>query len=93
MLTVGDKLPAFRLQAVVSLEKGKEFKELDRDLVHGQVEGRVLLAHGLHLRLPDRDRRVRQAATPTSPTATRRSSASARTRSSCTSRGATTTPT
>lgn len=28
MLTVGDTLPEFALQAVVSLEKGKEFKEL-----------------------------------------------------------------
>ena len=28
MLTVGDKLPAFRLQAVVSTEKGKEFQEI-----------------------------------------------------------------
>ena len=28
MLTVGDKLPAFNLQSVVSLEPGKEFKEI-----------------------------------------------------------------
>ncbi len=28
MLTVGDKLPEFKLQACVSLEKGKEFKEI-----------------------------------------------------------------
>jgi lipoyl-dependent peroxiredoxin subunit C len=28
MLTVGDKLPEFKLQAVVSLEAGKEFKEI-----------------------------------------------------------------
>lgn len=28
MLTVGDKLPAYKLQAVVSTEKGKEFTEL-----------------------------------------------------------------
>jgi len=28
MLTVGDKFPQFRLQAAVSLEKGKEFQEL-----------------------------------------------------------------
>jgi peroxiredoxin (alkyl hydroperoxide reductase subunit C) len=28
MLTVGDNFPAFRLQAVVSLEKGAEFREL-----------------------------------------------------------------
>ena len=28
MLTVGDKFPAFKLQAAVSLEKGKEFQEI-----------------------------------------------------------------
>jgi peroxiredoxin (alkyl hydroperoxide reductase subunit C) len=28
MLTVGDKFPAFKLQACVSLDKGKEFKEI-----------------------------------------------------------------
>jgi peroxiredoxin (alkyl hydroperoxide reductase subunit C) len=28
MLTVGDKLPSFRLQAVVSTEQGKEFEEI-----------------------------------------------------------------
>ena len=28
MLTVGDRLPDFRVQAVVSNEKGKEFKEV-----------------------------------------------------------------
>lgn len=28
MLTVGDKIPSFNLQAVVSLEPGKEFKEI-----------------------------------------------------------------
>jgi lipoyl-dependent peroxiredoxin subunit C len=28
MLTVGDKLPEFRLQAVVSLDAGKEFREI-----------------------------------------------------------------
>src|SRR5215210_5711695 len=28
MLTIGDKFPNFKLQSVVSLEKGKEFQEL-----------------------------------------------------------------
>ena len=28
MLTVGDKFPSFKLQAVVSREKGREFQEL-----------------------------------------------------------------
>jgi lipoyl-dependent peroxiredoxin subunit C len=32
MLTVGDRFPAFKLQSVVSLEKGQEFRELsDQD--------------------------------------------------------------
>src|SRR5262245_43566838 len=31
MLTVGDKLPQFALQAVVSLDKGKEFREVTQD--------------------------------------------------------------
>jgi len=31
MLTVGDRLPDFKLQSVVSLEKGKEFREITPD--------------------------------------------------------------
>ena len=66
MLTVGDKFPAFNLKAAVSLEKGKEFKDITEQGLRGQVEGRLLLAHGLHLHLPDRDRGVRQARTASS---------------------------
>ncbi|MGZ3460925.1 MAG: peroxiredoxin [Archangium sp.] len=36
MLTVGDKRPAFNLTSVVSLEKGKEFKELTQDTYKGK---------------------------------------------------------
>jgi peroxiredoxin (alkyl hydroperoxide reductase subunit C) len=36
MLTVGDKLPAFKLQSVVSLEPGKEFKEITQDTFKGK---------------------------------------------------------
>jgi peroxiredoxin (alkyl hydroperoxide reductase subunit C) len=36
MLTVGDKFPEFRLQAVVSLEKGKEFQEISHASHPGQ---------------------------------------------------------
>ncbi len=36
MLTVGDKLPAFRLQACVSLEKGHEFQEITQDHFPGK---------------------------------------------------------
>jgi alkyl hydroperoxide reductase subunit AhpC len=31
MLTVGDKFPDFKLQAVIGLEKGKEFREISSD--------------------------------------------------------------
>jgi alkyl hydroperoxide reductase subunit AhpC len=36
MLTVGDKLPAFALQAAVSLEKGKEFAEISAQSYPGK---------------------------------------------------------
>ena len=36
MLTIGDRLPAFRLQAAVSLEKGKEFAELTHESYPGK---------------------------------------------------------
>ncbi len=36
MLTVGDKFPAFRLQAAVSLDKGKEFQEITNESYAGQ---------------------------------------------------------
>ncbi|HKP62269.1 MAG TPA: peroxiredoxin [Polyangiales bacterium] len=36
MLTVGDKLPEFKLQAVVSLEAGKEFKEISDQSYDGK---------------------------------------------------------
>ncbi|HSP77859.1 MAG TPA: peroxiredoxin [Myxococcaceae bacterium] len=36
MLTVGDKLPEFNLKAVVSLEKGKEFKNITNETYKGK---------------------------------------------------------
>jgi peroxiredoxin (alkyl hydroperoxide reductase subunit C) len=36
MLTVGDKLPDFKLQATVSLDKGKEFKEITSSSYKGK---------------------------------------------------------
>jgi peroxiredoxin (alkyl hydroperoxide reductase subunit C) len=36
MLTVGDKLPAFNVKAVVSLEKGKEFTQIDNNTYKGK---------------------------------------------------------
>jgi lipoyl-dependent peroxiredoxin subunit C len=36
MLSVGDKFPEYKLQAAVSLEKGKEFQEISQDSYKGQ---------------------------------------------------------
>jgi lipoyl-dependent peroxiredoxin subunit C len=36
MLTVGDKIPAFNVTGVVSLEKGKEFKQITQDTYQGK---------------------------------------------------------
>ena len=36
MLTIGDKIPDFKLQAVVSTEKGKEFQEISSDTYKGK---------------------------------------------------------
>jgi lipoyl-dependent peroxiredoxin subunit C len=36
MLTIGDKLPAFKLQSVVGLDAGKEFKELTESSYNGK---------------------------------------------------------
>ncbi len=36
MLTVGDRLPAFSLQAVVSLDKGQEFQTLTQESFQGK---------------------------------------------------------
>ncbi|MBK9263019.1 MAG: peroxiredoxin [Polyangiaceae bacterium] len=36
MLTVGDKFPEFKLQAVVSTEKGKEFQEISNESFSGK---------------------------------------------------------
>ena len=36
MLTVGDRLPEFRLTAVASLEKGREFQEIAHDSYRGK---------------------------------------------------------
>jgi alkyl hydroperoxide reductase subunit AhpC len=36
MLTIGDKFPQFKLQAVVGLEKGKEFQEITQDSFSGK---------------------------------------------------------
>ena len=74
MLTVGDRLPQFDLQATVEPREGQGIRADHRPELSRPVAGPLLLADGLHLRLPDRDRRVRQAERATSRTATRRCS-------------------
>ena len=61
MLTVGDRIPSFDLQAVVSIEQDKAFTSITDKSDAGQVEDHLLLAEGLYLRMPDRDRGLRQA--------------------------------
>ena len=69
MLGIGDRFPDFSLTALVPGDLSAVDAKLARRLLHedrlvdlrGQVEGRLLLAEGLHLCLPDRDRRVRAA--------------------------------
>jgi peroxiredoxin (alkyl hydroperoxide reductase subunit C) len=36
MLTIGDKLPAFNLTSVVSIEKGKEFEQITNESYEGK---------------------------------------------------------
>ena len=59
MLGVGHKFPAYSLQAVVSLEKGKAFQTVSNEDFKRQVEGILLLAEGLHLCVPYRNRCIR----------------------------------
>ncbi len=53
MLGVGEKFPDFKVTATVSLEKGKEFKEITNEDYSGQVEGLFLLAERFHFRVSD----------------------------------------
>ena len=70
MKTIGDKLESFSVQGVKPgfnhhEENGvSAFETLTEKSFPGKVEGHLLLAQGLHLRLPDRDRRLRQARRP-----------------------------
>ncbi|CAM5726883.1 hypothetical protein SALBM217S_08036 [Streptomyces griseoloalbus] len=58
----GGKFPEFdKLTACVSLEKGKEFETIDHKTYEGKWKVVFDVAQGLHLRVPDRDRRLRQA--------------------------------
>jgi hypothetical protein len=56
----------------VSLEKGKEFKDISSDDHPGKWKVVFFWPKDFHLRLSDGDRRLRQAQTATSRTATRR---------------------
>ena len=89
-------LQRHRRQARLQPARGKRrlgVRDPHREELPGQVEGHLLLAEGLHLRLPDRDRRLRQARQPSSRSATRSCSAARPTTSSPSSAGAATTRT
>ncbi len=68
------------------------FETVTNESLPGQVEGHLLLPEGLHLRLPDRDRRVRPPEQASSPTATPSSWAARPTTSTPSSAGAATHP-
>ena len=61
MLGIGQKFPQFSLTGVVSNDQAKAFQPFDQDSARGKWQVVLLLAEGFHLRVPDRDRRVRQA--------------------------------
>ena len=93
MLTIGDKLPAFDVQAVVSLEKGKEFQQVTNASYKGQWIVLFYWPMDFTFICPTeiaefgkRNRRLQGPRTP-------RCWARARTRTSCTSPGARTTTT
>ena len=77
MLTVGEKFPNFKLNAVVSLDKGKEFQEITESTHRGKWQvifsGRWISRSSARRRSPSS-----ASTTKTSPTATRRSWARAR---------------
>ena len=87
MLTVGDRFPAFDLKAVVSTDPKVAFTQISDQIGRRQVEGRVLLAEGLHFRVPDRDCLFRQAQRASSPIVTPSCTAYRRTASSFISHG------
>ena len=97
MLGIGDKLPEFSVTGVKpgfnSHEENGEsaFEAADREELPRQVEGDLLLPEGLHLRLPDRDRRIRPPRRAISRTATQSCSAARPTTSSSSSPGVATT--
>ena len=99
MKTVGDKLESFNVTGVKPgfnqhEENGAVGLRADhREVVRGQVEDHLFLPEGLHVRLPDRDHRLRQAREASSPTATPWCSAARPTTSSSSSAGAATTRT
>ena len=68
MKTVGDKLETFsvvgvkaRLQPARRKKAQSAFEEDHREIVSGKMEGDLLLSEGFHVRVPDGDRRLREA--------------------------------
>ena len=61
VLTIGDKFPDFSVTGRGFHRPRQCLQGLQPGQRQGQVEARLLLAQGLHLCLPHRDRRLRQA--------------------------------
>ena len=61
MLTVGDKLPRSRSRPSPASTSARSSPTSSQAQLSRQVAGPLRLADGLHLRLPDGDRRVRPA--------------------------------
>ena len=77
MFGIGQKFPQYSPhRRRLATTRPRRSSTFDARHPQGQVAGRVLLAQGLHLRVPDRDRGVRQARQASSRTATRSCSAS-----------------
>ena len=49
MLGIGEKFPEFKLKAVVSVEEGKEFSDLDSASLKGKWRVIFFLASRLHI--------------------------------------------
>ncbi len=93
MLTIGDKFPAFKLKAAVSLEKGKEFQDISDDDYPGKWKVVFFWPKDFTFVCPTEIAAFGKKQPRLSSTATRRCWASAPTTSSSTSPGARTTPT
>ncbi len=61
MLSIGQKFPQFSLTGVVSSDLKNAFQPFTQDSFQGKWQVVFFWAQGLHVRVPNRDCRVRQA--------------------------------